>query len=60
MSGGDGGSWSRTNFFEIFLDPDSTVALPHVSVFQLPTKAKLFAFSISTENTKPHRGVAVF
>jgi hypothetical protein len=43
-----------TNKFlpEIFLDPDSAVAKPHASVFQFPTKAKLFAFSISTKQTK--------
>ncbi len=39
-----------TNNFlsENFLDPDSAVAAPHASVFQLPTKVKLFTFSIST------------
>jgi hypothetical protein len=37
------------------LDPDSTVAEPHVSVFQLPTKAKLFAFSISTNKNRPRK-----
>jgi hypothetical protein len=48
-----------TNKFlpEIFLDPDSAVAKPHASVFQFPTKAKLFAFSISTNKNRPTKMV---
>ena len=42
------------------LDPDSTVAEPHVSVFQLPTKAKLFAFSVSANKNRPRKAWADF